>query len=146
MKKTLSDEIEKNNDSQSQVINKNQQHQRILLVEDNKINQLIATRLLESLGLTVDVAQDGYEAIAAVNENEYLVVLMDIQMPKMGGVEATIELRKTYSPEQLIIIALTANVTSAEIDYYMSIGMNRHLGKPYEIVKIKEVLMNYYHC
>ena len=94
----------------------------------------------------MDVANDGDEAIDIIKAKKYSVVLMDIQMPIMGGVEATIELRKTYSQEQLTIIALTANVTTEEVDYYMSIGMNGHLGKPYDIVKIRDILMNYYNC
>ncbi|MGJ8694595.1 MAG: response regulator, partial [Thalassotalea sp.] len=118
--------------------------QLILLVEDNKINQIIATRLLESLGLQVDVAEDGCEAITMINQKQYPVVLMDIQMPKMDGMETTIELRKTFDSAQLKIIALTANVTAEEVDYYTSIGMNGHLGKPYEIDRIREILMNYY--
>ncbi|TYK65098.1 hybrid sensor histidine kinase/response regulator [Colwellia echini] len=131
------------NENKIQLGDENEQ-QNILLVEDNQINQIIATKLLASLGFNVDVAKDGREAIDMISTNTYPVVLMDIQMPIMGGVEATIELRKTFSEEHLKIIALTANVTAEEVDYYASIGMNGHLGKPYEVDKIKEILMRYY--
>lgn len=116
----------------------------ILLVEDNKINQLVATKLLSSLGLNVDVAENGIVAIEMINKNHYPVVLMDIQMPIMDGKEATIELRKTYPTDQLTIIALTANITEDEINYYRGIGMNGHLGKPYELEKIREILSGFY--
>lgn len=123
-----------------------QNDQKILLVEDNKINQLIATKLLESLGLEVDTAEDGYEALERIEKNSYPVVLMDIQMPKLDGVATTIELRKTYSSDELKIIALTANVTAEEVQYYSNIGMNGHLGKPYDRAKIIDLLLNYYVC
>jgi signal transduction histidine kinase/DNA-binding response OmpR family regulator len=124
-------------------VNKGQQ-QAILLVEDNKINQIIATKILESLGLKVDVAENGAEAIDFIAKYKYSVVLMDIQMPVMDGVSTTIELRKTFNQEQLKIVALTANVTSEEVEHYVEIGMNGHLGKPYEINKIRAVLVDYY--
>lgn len=116
----------------------------VLLVEDNKINQIVATKLLQSLGLQVDVAENGKKAIEKIEEGNYLVVLMDIQMPIMDGKEATIELRKKYSNEALKIIALTANIIEEEVNYYSDIGMDGHLGKPYELTKIKKLLSNYF--
>jgi signal transduction histidine kinase/DNA-binding response OmpR family regulator len=116
----------------------------ILLVEDNKINQIVAIKLLQSLGLKVDVAEDGEMAIKKIKQGNYSVVLMDIQMPIMDGKEATIELRKTYNHQALKIIALTANITEEEVSYYKDIGMDGHLGKPYELSKIKEVLSEYF--
>ena len=118
--------------------------QKILLVEDNKINQIVATKLLQSLGLQVDIAEDGEEAIKTIEKGDYTVVLMDIQMPIMDGKEATIQLRKNYTHEQLKIIALTANITEEEVNYYHTIGMDGHLGKPYEIDKMKSILSEYY--
>jgi signal transduction histidine kinase/DNA-binding response OmpR family regulator len=117
--------------------------QTILLVEDNKINQIVATKLLQSLGLTVDIAQDGVEAIEKIEKGNYFVVLMDIQMPKMDGTEATKVLRETYSHHALKIIALTANITEEEVSFYESIGMDDHLGKPYELDKMVKVLSQY---
>jgi signal transduction histidine kinase/DNA-binding response OmpR family regulator len=117
--------------------------QRILLVEDNKINQIVATKLLQSLGLTVDIAHDGLEAIEKIEKGNYFVVLMDIQMPKMDGTEATKILRETHSHHALKIIALTANITEEEVSFYESIGMDDHLGKPYELDKMVKVLSQY---
>lgn len=133
-------------DSATPVEEKNQSapDNHILLVEDNKINQIIAVKLLVSLGLKVDMAEDGQAAIEMVNKNNYRVVLMDIQMPIMDGKEATIALRKKYSSEQLYIVALTANITEEEISYYHEIGMNGHLGKPYQLDKIREILADFY--
>ena len=116
----------------------------ILLVEDNQVNQIVATKLLTGLGLNVDVAEDGLSAIKMVDRNNYAVVLMDIQMPIMDGKEATIELRTKYCEQELIIIALTANITQEEIKYYQEIGMNGYLGKPYELERIREMLSDYY--
>lgn len=117
--------------------------QPILLVEDNKINQIVATKLLHSLGLIIDIAEDGEEAIDKIEQGDYFVILMDIQMPKMDGIEATKILRKKYNQQALKIIALTANITEEEVDYYHEIGMDGHLGKPYELDKIVKVLTQY---
>ena len=117
--------------------------QSILLVEDNKINQIVATKLLQSIDLKVDVAENGEEAIEKIKKGKYFVVLMDIQMPVMNGIEATKILRKTYNHQELKIIALTANITEEEVTYYESIGMNGHLGKPYELEKIVKMLTQY---
>lgn len=125
-------------------IQRQQALEKILLVEDNKINQIVATKLLQSLGLTVDVAEDGKMAIEKIEQGNYSVVLMDIQMPIMDGKEATIELRKRYSHQALKIIALTANITEEQVKYYSDIGMDGHLGKPYELTKIKELLSKYF--
>lgn len=120
------------------------QDNNILLVEDNKINQIIAVKLLVSLGLKVDMAEDGKAAIEMIDKNSYRVVLMDIQMPIMDGKEATIELRKKYTAEELYIVALTANITEEDIVYYKEIGMNGHLGKPYQLDKIRAILEEFY--
>lgn len=69
---------------------------------------------------------------------------MDVQMPIMDGIEATKILRKTTEYDELIIVALTANITEEEIVYYQKIGMNAHLGKPYELEKIRLLLSKYY--
>lgn len=118
--------------------------QKILLVEDNKINQIVAMNILQSLGLSVDLAETGEEAISAFEKYAYRVILMDVQMPIMDGIEATKILRKTTEYDELIIVALTANITEEEIVYYQKIGMNAHLGKPYELEKIRLLLSKYY--
>jgi len=116
---------------------------KILLVEDNKINQTIASTLLRKMDLDVDIAENGLQAIEQVKANHYPLVLMDIRMPVMDGIEATKILRKEYSKESLTIIALTANVTTEEVSYYLEIGMNGHLCKPYDRDEIIKQLAMY---
>jgi CheY-like chemotaxis protein len=95
------------------------------------INQEIATAMLESAGHHVTVVATGAEAIRAVQEGEFDLVLMDIQMPEMDGLEATRHIRAMAPPKRdLPIVALTANVFQQQIDAFMAAGMNRHLGKP----------------
>jgi two-component system, sensor histidine kinase and response regulator len=103
---------------------------RILLVEDNEINQQVAQMMLESVGLIVTIAGNGMEAIKAVQEATYDAVLMDIQMPEMNGYEATEEIRKLPRFMELPIIAMTAHAMSDDREKSLKSGMNDHLNKP----------------
>jgi CheY-like chemotaxis protein len=102
---------------------------RILLVEDNKINQLLAATVLENLGLVVDTADDGAQGVEKMKEEDYDLVLMDVQMPVMNGYESTTAMRNLGF--SLPIIGLTANVYKEDIDRCFEAGMNSHLGKPF---------------
>jgi CheY-like chemotaxis protein len=101
---------------------------RILLAEDNRVNQLLALRILEELGFTADVAGTGTEALELVQKNLYDVVLMDVQMPEMDGLEATRRLR-TFN-RHIYIIALTANAMEGDRARCMDAGMDAWLPKP----------------
>lgn len=103
---------------------------RVLLAEDNEINQLVAKELLEMAGLTVDIADNGREAVAMALRNDYAVVFMDIHMPEMDGLTATRELRATERCRDLPIIALTANGMAGDHEKSLAAGMNDHLSKP----------------
>lgn len=103
---------------------------RLLLVEDNEINQQVAQELLESFGIKVTVAENGEEAIARLQEEPFDGVLMDMQMPVMDGITATREIRKNPLFAKLPIIALTANVYVSEQNAFLAAGMNDHIGKP----------------
>ena len=104
----------------------------ILLVEDHKINQKLALALLSRMGYSVDLAQDGHEAVAAAAKTAYLLVLMDMQMPGMDGLEATRIIRAQPGPNQHApIIALTANAMQADREACMAAGMNDFLSKPF---------------
>ena len=102
----------------------------ILLVEDNLINQEIAIELLQHVGIKVSTADNGKEAIALLEEKNFDAVLMDLQMPVMGGIEATKLIRKKPQFFQLPIIAMTANTMSEDKSLCQRIGMNAHIGKP----------------
>ncbi|REL25404.1 response regulator [Thalassotalea euphylliae] len=115
----------------------------VLLVEDNRINQLVAKKLLTEFGLAVDLAENGEDAINAISAKQYPMVFMDIQMPVMDGMEATRALRKAYDKDSLPIVAMTANVTEQEVSQYLALGMNAHLSKPYEKDKIAALLKEY---
>jgi CheY-like chemotaxis protein len=102
----------------------------VLLVEDNEINQQVAKEILEGAGLIVTLANDGQEGVNAVKENNYDVVLMDIQMPVMDGYTATCEIRKDDRYKELPIIAMTAHAMTGDEDKSLEAGMNGHVTKP----------------
>jgi CheY-like chemotaxis protein len=105
---------------------------RLLLAEDVEINQEIATAILERAGYAIDVVPDGAAALRAVQERDYDLVLMDVQMPVMDGIEATSRIRSLDGPVRLIpIVAMTANVYAEQIASFTSHGMNDHVGKPF---------------
>ena len=104
---------------------------RLLLAEDSHANQIIATALLNRAGYEVDVVANGLEAVEAVKKFNYDLVLMDVSMPEMDGIEATREIRKiSGAAQQLTILALTANVFKDDIDHCMQAGMNGFIPKP----------------
>jgi signal transduction histidine kinase/DNA-binding response OmpR family regulator len=115
---------------------------RILLAEDNAVNRLLAVRLLEKWGHSVVVAGNGHEALAALEAGGYDVVLMDIQMPEMSGVEATAEIRKTEreTGRHLPIIALTAHAMRGDREHYLAAGMDGYLTKPIRAAELYETL------
>ncbi|MCL1885032.1 MAG: ATP-binding protein [Defluviitaleaceae bacterium] len=112
----------------------------ILLAEDVELNREIVLCQLEDTGIKIDCAANGKEAIEMItaNPNRYELILMDIQMPEMDGVEATRHIRKLQfkSAQNIPIIALTANVFQEDIDKYKQAGMNDHLGKPLDLAQI----------
>jgi CheY-like chemotaxis protein len=105
---------------------------RVLLVEDNDINQQVARELLEDIGLVVDIADDGQAALEMVRRQAYELVLMDMQMPVMDGVTATREIRKIPRMARLPIIAMTANAMEQDRRKCMEAGMNDVVVKPVE--------------
>jgi CheY-like chemotaxis protein len=103
---------------------------RILIAEDNHINQKVALALLSRLGYRADVAANGLEAVQSVQRQPYDLVLMDIQMPEMGGVEATQEIRKKLTDKCPMIVALTANASQGAREEYLAQGFDDYLSKP----------------
>ena len=113
---------------------------RILLVEDNELNQEVASGLLRSMGFEVDVAIDGREAIAKVEATAYGLVLMDMQMPVMDGIAATREIRRRVDSSTLPIVAMTANAMESDRERCMAAGMNDHLAKPIDPARLSAVV------
>jgi two-component system, sensor histidine kinase and response regulator len=107
-------------------------HARVLLVEDNPLNQQVARELLEQLGLTVEVADNGQKAIMALDRGPVDLVLMDMQMPVMDGLEATRIIRARGTWADLPVIAMTANAAESDRQACMAAGMNDFLTKPIE--------------
>ncbi|MGR8929387.1 MAG: response regulator [Gammaproteobacteria bacterium] len=103
---------------------------RILLVEDNEINQIVAREYLERAGLVVDVASNGREGVEAVQASKFDAVLMDLQMPEMGGIEATRLIRQQIASTELPIIAMTASVMERQRQDCYVAGMNDYVSKP----------------
>ena len=116
---------------------------KVLLVEDNKTNQLFMSVVFEDMEIEFDLASDGREAIDAFQTSQYDVILMDENMPNMSGIEATKEILKIEKERNLIhtpIIALTANALKGDREKFLSAGMDEYLTKPIEQSKLNKIL------
>ena len=116
---------------------------RVLLVEDNALNQEVASELLGSVGMLVDVASNGQEAVIQVQTAEYDLVLMDMQMPVMDGLAATRAIRAMPRFASLPIVAMTANAMQSDRDACLQAGMNDHLSKPIEPEQLFQSLLQW---
>ena len=114
---------------------------KILLVEDNKVNQRVAAAMLKKMGHQVDLAENGAEAVKNVQMEKYSAVLMDCQMPVLDGWEATRQIRKLGAEyEDIPIIALTANALAGDRDVCIEAGMTDYLSKPVKRQELEEVI------
>ena len=112
----------------------------ILLAEDNPVNQRVASRMIERIGHRVIVAADGMQVLTALSERRFDLVLMDMQMPVMDGLEATQAIRAREKETRLPIVALTANALPSDRKLCIDAGMDDYLSKPFDIAKLREVL------
>jgi len=113
---------------------------RILLVEDNAVNQMLAMSMLRKLGAAAELAHDGQESVEKVRTGDYDLVLMDIQMPRMDGVAATRAIRQLPGIRQPRIIALTANAMDSDRQACLDAGMEDFLSKPFQVSDLQDRL------
>jgi two-component system, sensor histidine kinase and response regulator len=122
---------------------------RILVAEDNPVNQKVALQFLKKAGFTADMVASGRLAIKAVQEHDYELVLMDVQMPDMDGLEATRYIRKAQEnmapgfPADLCIVAMTANAMSGDREICLEAGMDDYVTKPLTPTSLKIILDKY---
>ena len=114
----------------------------ILVAEDNFINQEIILGLLEDSQIKIDIAEDGKEAIELHEKNHYDLILMDIQMPVLDGYAAAKTIRKI--DQEIPIIAITASAMKEDIERSLEVGMNDHINKPIDVMKLFEILLKYF--
>ncbi|MDR1086366.1 MAG: response regulator [Deltaproteobacteria bacterium] len=115
----------------------------ILLVEDNEVNQLVASKILKKAGFEVKIANNGLEALDMVQKGNFDLILMDIQMPEMDGLTATKEIRKMDRFKDLPIVAMTAHAMSGDKDLSLAVGMNDHVTKPIDVPELFRTLVRW---
>ncbi len=118
----------------------------ILVAEDNGINQKLISEIIKKLGADIEIANDGEEAVALYKNNQYNLVLMDVQMPVLGGIEATqkiIEWEKANQLKHTPIVALTANALHGDREKYLRSGMDDYIAKPIDIRDLEGILSKY---
>lgn len=127
--------------AESTLVVRNNAESKILVVEDNEVNQEVALKMLKKLGFPADVAKNGVEALERISKISYSLVLMDCQMPVMDGFEATKRIRALQSKESRItIIALTANAVKENVIACLESGMNDYLSKPISTKSLEQIL------
>jgi signal transduction histidine kinase/CheY-like chemotaxis protein len=114
---------------------------RILLAEDNAVNQKLALRFLEQMGYRADVASNGIEAIQSIERQTYDVILMDVQMPDMDGLDATRHIRRLTDVSQPHIVAMTANALEGDREACLAAGMNDYVSKPIRVHELVQALL-----
>jgi len=112
----------------------------VLLAEDNPVNQKVALKMLERLGVRADVANNGEEAVAAVHDRAYDLVFMDVQMPKMDGLEATKRIRAQPPARRPFIVAMTADAMPGDRERCLAAGMDDYISKPVRMENLQAVL------
>jgi len=116
---------------------------RVLVAEDNAVNQLLVRRMFEKLGIRIDLAANGREAVQMATELDYDIIFMDCSMPELDGYEATAMLRNQSRGRRVPIIAITANAMSEDRARCLDAGMDDHLTKPVRIEDIRGALQRW---
>ena len=116
----------------------------ILIAEDNKINQIVITKLLSSLGLETDLAENGLEVIEMLKDKKYDLILMDCHMPELDGLEATKKVLETYGDDAPVIVAVSASAMKEEIQASFDAGMKEFISKPVKLDDFVRVINKYF--
>jgi two-component system sensor histidine kinase/response regulator len=125
------------------VLRRDHRNARLLLAEDDPVNREVELVLLEDIGWTIDTAEDGQQALDLAAVNDYQLILMDMQMPVMNGLEATRAIRKLPNRQAVPILAMTANAFAEDREACLEAGMNDFLTKPVVPEKLFEVLLKW---
>jgi CheY-like chemotaxis protein len=137
---------QQNLEIQSKDVAQDDQASRILVVEDNKTNQLVMKKMLQNIGCTFAIAENGREAIDTLERDQFDLVFMDCQMPVLDGLEATRIIRKCGKQYSSIpIVALTASAVEGDEQTCRDAGMDGYLAKPVRIQQIKGVISKFQH-
>ena len=113
---------------------------RVLLVEDDSVNAIVASRMLELLGVEVELAGNGLEGVASAEERRYDLILLDCEMPEMDGYTAVAEIRRTRLNRETPVVALTAHASDRDRQRCLQAGMDDYIAKPVTLVAVKETL------
>lgn len=115
------------------------------MAEDNVINQIVLRKILEKRGFAVDVAEDGLQVVEMVSQRSYDLIFMDVQMPGMNGLEATLRIRQTQPADsQPVIIAVTANALKGDRELCIEAGMDEYISKPLRSETIVNVIGKFF--
>lgn len=118
---------------------------RILVAEDNEINQLVLRKILEKRGFSVDVAADGQQVLEMAGNTDYDLIFMDVQMPRMNGLEATGAIRETLAADrQPVIIAVTANALKGDREHCLEAGMDEYISKPLRSEAVTNLIVKFF--
>ena len=118
---------------------------RILIVDDNKVNLVVAKGLLKATEIKIDTALSGYEALEKIKEKEYQIIFLDDRMPEMGGVETLHKMQEQQenASKNAVVIAMTANAISGSREHYIAEGFHDYLSKPIDVVRYTKMIKKY---